>query len=182
MNSTTTPPVGDGGPLTTYRAKGKTIGLVFLFKYDLNGNLKMFEIEEGELSDEQMKWFYSHRFPAKEQLLIANWMKSPYYIEKFSVEVSPADLTFEALWELYDYKVSKLDSIKAFNKLKQGDIIKCFIEVPYYLKSLQKNAGIGKLHLSTYISKRRFDDERILTIGKNQNSMLGSLARKMTTK
>ena len=42
--------------LTTYRAKGKTMGLVFLFKYDLNGNLKLFEIEEGELSDQQDWW------------------------------------------------------------------------------------------------------------------------------
>jgi hypothetical protein len=168
--------------LTTYRAKGKTIGLVFLFKYDLNGNLKLFEIEEGDLTDKQMTWLYSNNFPAKESLIVNNWMKHQDYIKHFEVEVSPADLTFEALWELYDYKVSKLDSIKAFNKLKQGDIIKCFIEVPYYLKSLQKNAGIGKLHLSTYISKRRFDDERILTIGKNQNSVLGQLARKITTK
>lgn len=45
--------------LTTYRAKGKEIGLVFLFKYDLNGNFKLFEISEGELNDEQMKWLFS---------------------------------------------------------------------------------------------------------------------------
>ena len=34
------------GPLTTYRAKGKEIGLVFLFKYDLMGNLRLFEVCE----------------------------------------------------------------------------------------------------------------------------------------
>ncbi len=168
--------------LTTYRAKGKTIGLVFLFKYDLNGNLKLFEIEEGELDDKQMTWLYSNNFPAKESLLVNNWMKAQDYIKHFEVEVSPANLTFEALWELYDYKVSKLDSIKAFNKLKTGDVIKCFIEVPYYLKSLQKNAGIGKLHLSTYISKRRFDDERVISVGKNQNGVLSQLAKTMTRK
>ena len=39
--------------LTTYRAKGKDSGLIFLFKYHLNGNLKLFEIEEGELSQLQ---------------------------------------------------------------------------------------------------------------------------------
>lgn len=188
--------------LTTYRAKGKTIGLVFLFKYDLNGNLKLFEIEEGTLNKEQRHWLLTGylpknavfenakellallepRFPDEEIIIKTLWMNDVKYTSVFEVEVSPADLSFDALWELYDYKVSKLDSIKAFNKLKQGDIIKCFIEVPYYLKSLQKNAGIGKLHLSTYISKRRFDDERILTIGKNQNAMLGGLAKKLTKK
>ncbi|WP_395075358.1 hypothetical protein [Flavobacterium sp.] len=168
--------------LTTYRAKGKTIGLVFLFKYDLNGILKLFEIEEGELTDDQMKWLYSPKFPATESIILNTWMKHEKYINLFNVEVSPADLSFEALWELYDYKVSKLDGIKAFNKLKQGDVIKCFIEVPYYLKSLIKNPGIGKLHLSTYISKRRFDDERVITIGKNHNGVLSQLANKKTSK
>jgi hypothetical protein len=169
--------------LTTYRAKGKTIGLVFLFKYDLNGNLKLFEIEDGELDGKQMKWLFSgSNFPANESIIKTIWRVQQSYTKVFEVEVSPADLSFDSLWELYDYKVSKLDSMKAFGKLKQGDVIKCFIEVPYYLKSLQKNAGIGKLHLSTYISKRRFDDERILTIGKNQNGVLSQLAKKMTTK
>jgi hypothetical protein len=168
--------------LTTYRAKGKTIGLVFLFKYDLNGNLKLFEIEDGELNDDQIGWLYSNNFPAKEALILNNWMKLESFLKHFTVEVSPADLSFEALWELYDYKVSKQDAVKEFKKLKQGDVIKCFVEVPYYLKSLQKNAGIGKLYLSTYIHKRRFDDERTIIIGKNQNGVLSQLAKKMTTK
>ncbi len=52
--------------LTTYRAKGKEIGLVFLFKYDLNGNLKLFEISEGVLDDKQMNWLFSKNFTATE--------------------------------------------------------------------------------------------------------------------
>ena len=169
--------------LTTYRAKGKTIGLVFLFKYDLNGNLKLFEIEEGELNPQQMKWLFAGaNFPANESIIKTIWMLDKKYTSVFDVEVSPADLSFDALWQLYDYKVSKLESQNAFKKLKQGDIIKCFIEVPYYLKSLQKNAGIGKLHLSTYISKRRFDDERAPTVGKNYNGILHQLAKKKTDK
>lgn len=168
--------------LTTYRVKGKETQITFLFKYDLKGNLRQFEIEDGELTPEQMIWLYRGNFPASQQLIINNWMKEEVYIKHFDVEVSPADLTFEALWELYDYKVSRLDSLKAFNKLNKGDVIKCFLEVPYYIKSLAKNPGIGKLHLSTYISKRRFDDERIITIGKNQNGVLSQLAKKMKPK
>jgi len=34
---------------TTYRAKGKDLGLTFFFAYDLNGNLKAFKIEKGKL-------------------------------------------------------------------------------------------------------------------------------------
>jgi hypothetical protein len=169
--------------LTTYRAKGKEIGLVFLFKYDLNGNFKLFEIEDGELNGEQMKWLFCQaNFPANESIIKTIWMLQEKYLKHFTVEVSPANLSFEALWELYDYKVSKQDAINQFKKLKQGDLIKCFVEVPYYLSYLKKNSGIGKLHLATYISKRRFEDERTITIGKNQNGVLAQLANKMTKK
>ncbi len=164
---------------TTYRAKGKTIGLIFLFKYDLNGNLKAFQIEEGELNGEQMKWLFSHsNFPANESIIRSLWMKDEKYTKVFVVEVSPADLSFEALWILYDNKVAKNDAIKSFSKLKQGDVIKCFIEIPFYLQYLKKNPGIAKLYLATYINKRRFEDERVIPVGKVFNPVLKDLAKK----
>lgn len=169
--------------LTTYRAKGKTIGLEFLFKYDLTGNLKTFDIVDGELNDEQIGWLFSKNFPATEDIIRSKWMIDDKYIKVFEVEVSPADISFEALWQLYDHKVSKLDAQKAFAKLKQTDVIKCFIEIPFYKKYLEKNPNIGKLHLATYINKRRFDDERV---GKKSapvfNTVLKDLAAKKTDK
>ena len=195
--------------LTTYRAKGKSIGLVFLFKYNLNGNLKLFEIEEGELDEKQINWLYrgylpkdikdelpfttlkelnQHlmvRFPANEAMFKFLWLNNKDMLEKFEISDSPADLSFDALWNLYDHKVSRKESEANFNKLKQGEKIKCFIEVPYYLETLKKNPGIGKLHLSTYISKRRFEDERPqsgLKVGKVFNNVLQDLAKKKTDK
>ena len=168
--------------LTTYRAKGKKSDLEFLFKYDLNGNLKAFQIVNGELNEDQVQWLFSFHFPATEIIIKTKWMKLEKYTNVFEVEHSPADISFEALWDLYDHKVSKLDAQKAFGKLKQTDIIKCFIEVPFYKKYLEKNPNIAKLHLSTYINKRRFEDERPFIKGKNQNPILSELANKKTSK
>ena len=169
--------------LTTYRAKGKTIGLEFLFKYDLNGNLKAFEIVDGELNGEQMNWLFSSNFPGTENVITSKWMKLEKYTKVFEVQVSPADISFEALWELYNYKISKFEAQKAFVKLKQTDVIKCFIDVPFYKKYLEKNPNIATLNLSTYINKRRFDDERV---GKKSapvfNPVLKDLAAKKTDK
>jgi hypothetical protein len=168
---------------TIYRAKGKEIGLIFLFKYDLNGNIKAFEIEEGESNGKQMKWLFSDsNFPADESIMKTIWLKDEKYTKIFIVEVSPADLSFEALYNLFDNKVGKVDAQKSFNKLKQGDVIKCFIEVPYYLQYLKKNPGISQLYLATYINKRRFEDERAVKIGKNNNSVLHELAKQKTEK
>ncbi|WP_300978907.1 hypothetical protein [Flavobacterium sp.] len=143
--------------LTTYRAKGKEIGMVFLFKYDLNGNLKGFEIAEGELNPDQIKWLFEN-FPATEILMTDIWMKDKKYTKVFEVEKSPPNLAFESLWNLYDNKVKKFEAEKAFNKLKEPDIIRCFLSVPGYNKYLQRK-GIAKAHLSSFINKRYFDDD-----------------------
>lgn len=145
--------------LTTYRAKGKEIGLVFLFKYDLNGNLKLFEIAEGELNAKQMKWLFAlGNFPGCESIMRAVWMKEKAYKEKFEVEVSPADLSFDAFWKLYDYKVSKEQSHKAWNKLKEAEKIKCFNSLKNYNKHLEKTK-VAKAHLVTWLNQKRFNDE-----------------------
>lgn len=144
---------------TTYRAKGKEIGLVFLFKYDLKGNLKLFEIAEGELNAQQMKWlFASANFPADESIMRSIWMKDKKYLKVFEIEKSVTNLSFEALWNLYDNKVKKFESEKSFKKLKEADIIKCFLAVPGYNKYLQRK-GVAKAHLSTFINQRYFEDD-----------------------
>ena len=144
--------------LTTYRAKGKTIGLVFLFKYDLNGNLKLFEISEGELSETQQNWLFNQEhFPSNEEKM-QYWQKNKRFTQIFEVEHAPADLSFEALWNLYNYKESRKDAEKFFSKLKEADIIKCFIQVPKYKKKIA-TSGIAQAMLSSWINKQRFNDE-----------------------
>ena len=145
--------------LTTYRAKGKEIGLIFLFKYDLNGNLKLFEISEGELTPMQMKWLFAGaHFPANESIIRSVWQKEQAYKQKFEIEVSPADLSFEAIWNLYDNKVKRVESEKQFNKLKEADVIKLFLSVPRYKEYLQRKR-IAQAHLSTFINQRYFEDD-----------------------
>ena len=144
--------------LTTYRAKGKEIGLIFLFKYDLNGNLKLFEISEGELNNEQMKWLFSPNFPANENIIKTIWSKDKKYTKVFDIEKSPADLSFDALWNLYGYKESRKDAEKFFSKLKEADVIKCFIQVPKYKKKIALT-GIAQALLGTWLNKQRYNDE-----------------------
>ena len=167
--------------LTTYRAKGKEIGLIFLFKYDLNGNLKLFEIQEGELNDEQIKWLFSSRFPANESIIKMVWMKELKYTKVFTVEVSPADLSFDALWNLYDHKIAKFHAEKAFAKLKEETIIKIFISIPKYENYLRKSK-IAKAHLATYINGQYYDNEYPEAMSKNTNPLLQNLAYKKTNK
>lgn len=144
--------------LTTYRAKGKEIGLVFLFKYDLKGNLKAFEISEGELTTIQQDWLFNvEHFPSNE-IKMQYWAKSKSFTKIFDVELSPADLSFNAMWNLYDYKESRKDAETQFNKLKEADIIKCFVQIPKYKKKIALT-GIAQALLATWLNKQRFNDE-----------------------
>lgn len=145
--------------LTTYRAKGKDIGLVFLFKYDLNGHLREFKIEEGELNAKQMQWLFgSSNFPANESIMRSVWMASKDYKAKFEVEKFIADLSFEAFWNIWGLKVKKEHSEKAWNKLSEADKIKCFLNHKRYQSHLTKT-NQAKAHLVTWLNGKRYNDE-----------------------
>ena len=143
--------------LTIYRATGKTIGLVLLFKYDLKGDLREFKIEEGELTNEQMKWLYSERFPANEQL-IKRWSTNDNYKKVFTVEKFNSDISFNAFWVLWNLKIKKELAEKAWNKLNESEKIKCFLVHKSYETYLQKT-GIPKAHLVTWLNQKRYNDE-----------------------
>jgi len=165
--------------LTTYRAKGKKIDIVLLFKYDLNSNLKLFEVSAGQLRDDQLKWLFS-RFPVNENDMTTLWMKNEKYTKVFTIEKSPADLSFEALWKLYDYKEARKDAEKFFKKLTEQEKIKCFIQVPKYKKKLAQST-IAQALLGTWINKQRFNDEYAEPVStKNFNPMLDDLAKMKT--
>ena len=145
--------------LTTYRAKGKDIGLVFLFKYNLNGHLREFKIEEGELNAAQMKWLFSgSNFPANETIIKSVWMTDKGYKAKFEVEKFVADISFDAFWNLWDLKVKKEPSEKAWNKLSEADKIKCFLNYKRYHAHLTKT-NQAKAHLVTWLNQKRYNDE-----------------------
>ena len=144
--------------LTTYTVKSKEKGLIFLFKYDLNGNWKSTELLEGELSPTQIKFLFSPNFPATETLMKTVWQKDKLYTERFEIIKAAPVLNFENLWQIYNHKVKKFEAEKSYNKLKEPDKIRCFLAIKGYDKYLAK-AGVAKAHLSTFINQRYFEDE-----------------------
>lgn len=140
--------------LNEYHVKGKDLGLEFIFKYDLNGFLIEFK-KNQPLDEKQRLWLYSPLFPETE-LMMQLWMKN--LKTKFVVTKVPADLSFDNIWMMYNYKVSKSDAIKAFVKLNEADKIKCFIGLKAYEVHLSKTRT-AKAHLSRYINGRYFENE-----------------------
>ena len=176
--------------VTTYRVQGKEIGLIFLFKYDLNGFIRGWEVSYGELNEQQSTWLFSvpegqqaARFPSNQESFIERWLNNPDILAKFDITTRPADISFDALWALYNHKLAKQDAIKAFKKLKEDEIILCFQDVPKYLQWLKYNPKVQQLNLATYINARRYEDERPDNFkGKVFNNALKDLAATKSVK
>lgn len=141
---------------TTYTVKSKNSTTVWRFKYHLNGSLNEFKILEGIPTEKQFDWLFKKgQFPYYESQ-IKDWEKK--LKDNFEILKGEPELTFEALWNLYNLKVKRIESEKAFKKLKEAEVIKCFLAVPGYDKYLQKRQT-GKAHLSTFINQRYFEDD-----------------------
>lgn len=130
-------------------------GDIWQFKYNLKGILIFFNVLEGDLSEKQEKFLYlDGNFPWKESQ-IKQWSK---LYKTATVEVGEPDLSFNNFWKLYDLKVKKDLSEKAWHKLGDSDKIKCFLRLKKYNQNLAKT-GQAKAHLVTWINQKRFNDE-----------------------
>jgi hypothetical protein len=144
--------------LITYTIKSKQSGYVWLFKYNLNGSFKSFEIMDGELSQKQILWLFAgSNFPATETIMKTVWMGKTLR-DNFEIVKAEPVLNFENLWNMYGNKVSKFDAEKSFKKLSDADKIKCFLAIPGYKKYLSKK-GTGTAHLATFIHRQYYNDD-----------------------
>ncbi|WP_163444986.1 hypothetical protein [Flavobacterium columnare] len=142
--------------LTTYTIKSKTDGFVWLFKYDLNGIFKSFEILDGELSLKQYQWlFCSGRFPGK-QIMIEAWREKL----KANFEILKADpvIDFETFWHTYPKNELSKKKIARdrWEKLKDGEKIKLMMNLPEY-KKLKAKEGTAYPYAEVFINQRWWD-------------------------
>ena len=99
---------------TIYTIKGRNIQILWEFHYDLEGYLIDFKILEGRLNETQIKWLFNpNRFPYREAL-INSWKA----IKNFEITIGKPELTFEAFWNTYNYKVKKVSRPKSLGAIK----------------------------------------------------------------
>lgn len=141
---------------TSYTVKSKQSNILWLFKYDLKGNLKAFEILEGELSQKQQTWlFVGGNFPITEDVIKKVWLKD--LKANFEIVINAANLEFETYWQTYNHKVKKTMSEKGWAKLSKRDRIDALAHIPIYDKYLARK-HVAKAAPSTYLNQRYWED------------------------
>ena len=138
-----------------YTVKGKRIPVFWEFQYDLNGDLKAFNVLDGsEFSPKLQNWLLQpSRFPLKEEI-IKSWTK----FKNLEIIIGEPDLTFENFWKAYNLKVGKIASEKAWNRLTKLEKLKAIKSIKAYDAYLRRK-GISKAYPQKYLNQKKFNDE-----------------------
>ena len=100
---------------TTYIFKSKNTSIEYLFKYDLEGNLTTLQSTGEPPTNEQWHWLVRY-FPYNEERIAI--LASDANLRKyFSIEKTPASVTFEDFWNEYGKIGTKAVAKRKFDKL-----------------------------------------------------------------
>ena len=130
-----------------------------IFKYDLDGNLRVMENNMNTKDELIIKFFATH-VPFRE-----TWLIKLYHLVKeelklkLHVQILDADLSFASFWDSYNLKKGKLDAEKAWDKLNDAERILIFKSLPKYAFYLQTHKNQDKIWAERYIKKKRYLDE-----------------------
>lgn len=136
---------------TTYTVTGKRQGKI-TFKFNLNGDLVLFQYEGEPLTEKQRKWLYARICTNESQM--KNWLA----IKEFTVTKGLPDISFDAFWNAYENKSKKITTIPIWNKLSDDDKFNAIAHIKRYNNWLRQK-GIAKALPDTYLRQKRWLDE-----------------------
>ena len=139
---------------TTYIFKAKNTCIEYLFKYDLEGNLTTLQSTGEPPTNEQWHWLVRY-FPYNEERIAI--LASDTNLQKyFSIEKTPASVTFEDFWNEYGKIGTKAVAKRKFDKLKPEEVIAAFIGIDKE-KSKKKLDGTAMPYAETYLNQKRWE-------------------------
>ena len=136
-----------------YNVIGSGFKGVWVFKYNLNGVLAAFELQDVIMNDKQVLWLFSRHFPYKESH-INNYRA----YANFTVTEGDFDLTFTMFWDAYNHKIKREMSLKAWDKLTDDDKMRAIAGIRHYDGYLARKRNMEKAHASTYINQKYWND------------------------
>jgi len=138
-----------GGAMRKYVVTSKFFEGEMVYGYNSEGILVFFE-NKAELQTEHLNWLFKN-FPVVDNQLPKTFPKSKI--------TEATDLTFEAFWEAYAYKVGdKRAAAKAWRQLGESERLAIFEHLPKYNYHL-KTTGVGKAYPSTFLNQRRWENQ-----------------------
>jgi hypothetical protein len=113
------------------------------------------QIETPGLTPEQAGWIL-RTVPAAEADLPA--LELAFQFVK--VDRVPTDLSFNAFWDAYAYKVGKRErAMKLWASMSDADKTKCLRSIPRYNQWLMTKFNMERLYPETYLHQARYNND-----------------------
>lgn len=141
----------------TYTVTAKETRAIWIFKYDLDGGLRSFEILEGSFEKKQATWLFSNgRFPYSESIM-KQWLEQ---LKKyFEIEIGIPEITFEYFYEIYGRKTTKKEASKFWGKMKEAERLKAVLAIKKYISNC-KYSQRQPVDPIRYLRNARYEDEQ----------------------
>lgn len=132
--------------------KRKTEATVFL-EYD--AAMKSVTIETPGLDPAQIQWLLNN-VPVLEDALGQLTQAYPF----ITVKAVPKDLSFNAFWETYGYKVgNKARAMKLYAATSDADRTAIFAKIPLYKMWLTQRPSTEMLYPETFLHQKRWQSD-----------------------
>ena len=119
-------------------------------EFNKDGFMIRTDTTNAELSEKQQIWFLQkmpREFSELHRVIAGTTAKLTALVK---------EITFEEIWEKYDFKVGKKEALAKWNKMPKAEQIKAFNYVQKYkAKKLDTQA---QLYLASYLNKERWND------------------------
>lgn len=123
-------------------------------EYDETGLLCSIQFPEGQ--DQARAWFL-RSVPVKHSDLPA-FMET--YAAKLRLTPIPPDLSFNAFYNAYAYKVGRKErAVKLWTALTEAERTACLRAIPRYNAWLAQRPSTERLYPETFLSQRRWENE-----------------------
>jgi hypothetical protein len=137
----------------TVKRNGNEAALIV--SYDADGMLQNIEVLTPGLTSQQIRWMVSV-VEVNETEISCITAQYPFV----KVDEIPMEVSFPIFWEVYGYKVGRLQAEREWNKLSRADQGRAIMQASrYHQWRKHKNPTPEALHPERYLKNRRFDDE-----------------------
>jgi hypothetical protein len=137
---------------TKYLIKSKSSQAIV--EYNQEGLIEGIRFELGET--EARSWLLT-QIPRQQEQLMEFLGK---YAARLKGEMIPADLSFNAFWNLYDYKVGKKDkTVQLWTALTEAERTACLRAIPRYRQWLSQRPSMERLYPQIFLHQRRWENE-----------------------
>lgn len=133
--------------------------------YGIDGKLLFIDFMKSDATKEQIEYF-KNNCPAKMGEIDGvryerevDYLQTQFGSSKLTIIEEGYKVTFDMMWNRYDYKVNRIRAEKEWNKLSEADHVNAFARYPLYDRHLKLNAWKTKAGLDRYLKDRFWESE-----------------------